>query len=155
VTCFECDVQCAFVQIHVCVCVSVRVCVCMCERIMYVFVKSLCIDPPSRCGGGKGGEGEDRERREGEEEWRRLDREGGGGGAQRFIGEPPPPFLSRPSFSVFLHTYSRIVKAAAAMSPLRLGKLRHSSVLQCVAVCCSALQCVAVCCSVVQCGVEC
>ena len=37
VTCFECDVQCAFVQIHVCVCVSVRVCVCVsCEG------ESLC-----------------------------------------------------------------------------------------------------------------
>jgi len=31
----------------------------------------------------------------------------------------------------------------------------HSSVLQCVAVCCSVLQCVAVCCSVLQCVAVC
>jgi len=31
------------------------------------------------------------------------------------------------------------------------GVFKVSSVLQCVAVCCSVLQCVAVCCSVLQC----
>jgi len=40
-------------------------------------------------------------------------------------------------------------------SHLVKGLLFRSSVLQCVAVCCSVLQCVAVCCSVSQCVAVC
>ena len=43
-------------------------------------------------------------------------------------------------------------RAQAIQEPCKTGK---RSVLQCVAVCCSALQCVAVCCSVLQCAAVC